>query len=68
LYAKFVPYLDGPNPFDSAIAAINELPSSDLLEVTADGCASSASFMPKVYKTGPNYIVMKFIHVIMLPA
>ncbi|MFM9281767.1 HipA family kinase [Paenibacillus jiagnxiensis] len=36
LYAKFVPYLDGPNPFDSAIAAINALPSSDLLDITAD--------------------------------
>lgn len=36
LYAKFVPYLDGPNPFDSAIAAINTLTPGELLDIAAD--------------------------------
>ncbi|OAZ48622.1 HipA family kinase [Paenibacillus polymyxa] len=35
LYAKFVPFLDGPDPFGKAIANIKALPIGDLLEVMA---------------------------------
>lgn len=36
LYAKFVPYLDGPDPFGKALANITALSTADLLEVMAE--------------------------------